>query len=172
MKNGIPIVGLNGCGKTTPGRIVSERTGLFRADAEDYFFPDGPEGRKRGKCEVFPLLARDLRLSRGFVLSCVRADLPVDILERITLAVLLTVPAEERARRIRSRSWERFGTRMLPGGDRYESEERFFAMCAERPEESVTETVQRLVCPVLYLNGSEPAETNAAEIIKYLEVIP
>ena len=39
MQKGLLILGLNGCGKTTVGRIVAEKLGLFRMDHEDYYFP-------------------------------------------------------------------------------------------------------------------------------------
>lgn len=62
--------------------------------------------------------------------------------------------------RVKKRSYEKFGDRILPGGDLYEQEEQFFQFAASREENTVEEWIQCLTCPVLKIDGTKPVEEN------------
>ena len=62
--------------------------------------------------------------------------------------------------RVKKRSYEKFGDRILPGGDLYEQEEQFFQFAASREENTVEEWIQYLTWPVLKIDGTKPVEEN------------
>jgi len=53
---------------------------------------------------------------------------------------------------------------MLPGGDLYAQEERFFTMVEGRTEEKVSAWLARAGLPVIHLDGTQPVEENIEEI--------
>lgn len=62
--------------------------------------------------------------------------------------------------RVRKRSFDRFGNRVLRGGDLYESEERFFQFAQNRPIEQITRWAEdNLKCPVVQIDAALPADT-------------
>ena len=48
---------------------------------------------------------------------------------------MIDVPKDIRIQRVKNRSFEKFGDRMLSGGDLYEQEEKFFALVQSRAED-------------------------------------
>lgn len=67
---------------------------------------------------------------------------------------MIDVPADIRMSRVRSRSFQKFGDRMLPGGDLYEQEEAFFNMAAARTEDYAEEWLKSLNCPIIKADGT------------------
>ena len=55
-----------------------------------------------------------------------------EINDNYDLVVYLDVPLDMRMKRIRQRAIDKFGDRVLPGGDMYEQEESFFAYAEKR----------------------------------------
>ena len=158
MSHGIAIVGLNGSGKTTLGRVLSEKLGYFRIDVEDYYFPaEGAFDKPRSRDEVERMMLADIGEHENFVLSSVCADFE-SIEPFYELIVYLEAPKEERMKRIRQRSADRFGDRVLPGGDLYESEENFFAFAEKRTPEKIEKWCEKVKCPILRLDST--ASTN------------
>ena len=85
--------------------------------------------------------------------------------------VVLEVQKNIRTQRIRNRSFGKFGNRMLPGGDLYESEESFFKMAGSRNEDYVEKWIQNLKCPVIRIDGTKNIEENVDLIIKHIKNI-
>ena len=131
---GIVICGLNGCGKSTLTRILARQLGYLRMDVEDYYFRDAaiPYTSSRAKEEVRALMLADIRRCPRFVLASVRPDWGKEINDAYALAVVLSASKETRMRRIEDREIDKFGSRVLPGGDMYEGQQRFHAMAAGR----------------------------------------
>lgn len=173
QRQGIIVCGCNGCGKSTLGRELARRLGFRFLDIEDYYFPktdpDHPYRESRSWEEVTALLAADTAKERPFVLAAVKGKFGSEIESRFACAILLTVPGELRARRVRERSFGRFGERMLPGGDLHEAEEQFFRMAASKTPEEVAEWAAALSCPIIEIDSTGPVD----EIIKImLEKLP
>ena len=172
MGKGILVCGCNGCGKTTLARMVAQRLGVRFLDIEDYFFPkedsDYPYRESRSRKEAVALLAADTAGEEPFVLASVKGDFGPEIEGRFACAVLLSAPKEVRERRLRERSFERFGERMRPGGDLYEAEERFFRAAAALSPEEVTGWADTLSCPVIQVDSGRPAPEVLEEIIQRL----
>ena len=165
MGTGIIVCGLNGAGKSTLGKALAERLDFHFVDIEDLYFPKTDAGYavSRTREEVEILLRRELGGHDAFVFSAVHGNYGEDACFRY--AVLLEVPKEIRMRRIRERSFQKFGGRMLPGGDLYEQEESFFAFAAGRAEDFAERWVRTLRCPVLRVDGTRPVAENVDYII-------
>ena len=174
MKSGIVICGLNGCGKSTLAREVAAALGFKRMDVEDYYFlPSAvPYANSRSKAEVARLMLCDMDRHPCFVLASVRADWGKEINGHYALAVALTAGKETRLSRIQQRETDKFGSRVLPGGDMYVQQQRFHKVAAGRTEDIVEESLIALSCPILRLNGESPIEENVQKIrIFYQRVI-
>lgn len=168
---GILLCGLNGSGKSTLGRVLAKELKVPFIDNEDLFFPKTDPfylyAAPRSKEEAEVLLRQKAAACPEFIFAAVRGDYGEDILPMYQCAVWLRVPCAVRMRRLRERSFAKFGERMLPGGDLYEQERDFFDMAASRTEQYVEEWLHTLHCPVLQMDGTRPVEENVAQFVKY-----
>ena len=134
MGTGIVVCGLNGAGKSTLGKALAERLNFHFIDIEDLYFPkDDPSylyASPRTRDEVCDLLFREVTEHENFVLAAVKGDYVETIYSLFRLAVLIEVPKNIRIHRVKERSYNKFGKRMLPGGDLYEQEQEF-STCAD-----------------------------------------
>ena len=162
MGMGILVCGLNGAGKSTLGRALAERLGFYFLDVEDLYFPKTDPAylyaSPRTKREVERLLLLEIQAHENFVFSSVTGKYGDDVLPYFQYAVLIDVPKEIRMQRVRERSFRKFGSRMLPGGDLYEEERRFLDEVASKPEDLVESWAQCLHCPLLRVDGTRPVE--------------
>ena len=78
---------------------------------------------------------------------------------------MIAVPKNIRIQRVKNRSYQKFGERMLPGGDLYEQEESFFDFVKSRAENSVEEWVQTMDRPIIRIDGTRPIEEGVRLII-------
>ena len=124
---------------------------LIRADAYSV---------QRTEEEVAALLLKDLEENEDVVLASVRGNYSEQIEKLFDLAVYIDIPKEIRMARVRKRSNDKFGNRMLPGGDLYESEERFFKMVEERSDDHAKRWLTELSCPVISINGTVEVANN------------
>ena len=175
MPQGIIILGLNGSGKSTLARITAGRLGFQALDIENYFFEPAqiPYSHPRSREACYAALLADIRSGGNFVLAHVRGDCGAEINAMYAFAVLLSAPVEVRMARIRSRALERFGKRVLPGGDLYEQEEGFFRMAAGRTEEPLERFLQSLSCPILRLDATSSIPELAEQVVTgYSQTLP
>lgn len=174
MAKGVVVCGLNGCGKSTIGRALAEKLGFYFIDNENLFFSrnaaDEPYANPRTRAEAETLLMEEVCRHGDFVFAAVKGDYGRDILPLYRCAVLIEAPKEIRLQRVRNRSFQKFGGRMKPGGDLYESEEAFFQTAAARPEDYAESWVRTLTCPVIVADGTRPAEENAARIAEQVRL--
>ncbi len=175
MQNVIIICGLNGVGKSTLGRALAEKMGYTFMDIEDVYFPkDDPHylyAHPRTQQEVEDILAQTFRQDKTFVLAYVRAHVRQEILDHIRCAVYLTVPREVRLERVYQRSFQKFGDRMLPGGDLHEQEMAFLELVKARDESLVEDWLRTLSCPILRLDGTQPVQENVQLLSQQLQAI-
>lgn len=169
MGTGIIICGLNGAGKSTLGRALAEKLDFHFIDIEELFFtgadPDHPYTNPRPRREAEGLLSGRIKAHENFILASVTGNYGQDITSFFKYAVFVDVARKIRLQRVKSRSFEKFGDRILPGGDLYEQEERFFDFAASRNEKLVEEWIRSLSCPVIRVDGTKPVEENA-ELLK------
>jgi len=170
---GIIICGMNGSGKSTLGRALAKQLGWRFIDNEDLYFPkadpENPYGAERTKAEVEALLLEAVRQDERFVFAAVRGNYGAAVLPYYQAAVLVEVPRDVRLARVRQRSFDRFGARMLPGGDLYASEQRFFDLVSARPEDYAARWLNEVALPVLQVDGTKPVAENVQRIIEWLQ---
>ena len=149
MADGILVCGLNGSGKTTLGKALAAKLGFHFIDSEALFFPADPDySAPCSRAEAAERLLAEIRAHSDFVLADVRGDYGAEAAAFYRCAVRLDVPREIRMQRIRARALEKFGRRMLPGGDLYAREKAFLDMAAARTEPcAALSCAQTAPCP-------------------------
>ena len=103
------------------------------------------------------------------MLASVKEDYGENICQFFRYVVLIDVPKDIRLQRVKERSFHKFGSRMLPGGDLYEQEENFFDLVRSRAENTVEEWVRSLSCPVIRVDGTKPVNENVKLIIERIQ---
>lgn len=170
---GIIVCGLNGTGKSTLGKALAEKLHFYFIDIENLYFPKtDPQyiyAAPRTREDVAELLIYEMRAHENFILASVKGDYGEDIYSFFRCVILLDVPKDIRLQRVKERSFQKFGNRMLSGGDLYEQEEKFFRFVEFRDENTVEEWVKSLKCPVIRINGTKPIEENVDFIIGQLQ---
>ena len=175
MGTGIIVCGLNGSGKSTLGKALAKALEYYFIDNEDLFFPklnpqyifSSPRSRKKVK----ELLMSEVKKHENFVFASVKGNYGEGFLSLCQYIVLMEAPKDTRLQRVKNRSFQKFGSRMLPGGDLYEQEKAFFDLVSSRTECEVTEWAESTNYPVIRVDGAKPVEENAAFIIKQLRKI-
>ena len=186
MIQGIAIMGLNGCGKSTLAHALAKKTGYFEMDAEDYYFPGQRQSRRLalegcagGKAEnpfsdpepkdtVERAMIQDIRVHPRFVIAGVTMNWRTEICEKIDIAFVLQASKDVRMKRIQRREELRFGQRVLPGGDMFAQQEQFRQMAEKRDPGMSLESAKKLGCPVVVLDAELPVKENLRMIVEIL----
>ncbi len=168
MSNRIIVCGGNGAGKSTLGKRLAEELGWIFKDIEEYYFPacniDYNYSEARTKAEVSELLLADMKEHENLILASVKGEFGTDVSQLFTCAILLEVPKALRMERVRDRSNQKFGDRMLPGGDLYKKEEQFFDMVEKRPDDYVTRWLETVDMPIITVDGTCSIDVNVVKI--------
>lgn len=163
---GIMIGGLNGVGKSTLGKALAQVLDSKFIDVEDLYFPERHDYTlSRTREEVSKLLLQKIKENNNFVFASVKGDYSEQIYPFFQYVIIIEVPRDVRLQRVRERSYQKFGSRMLPEGDLYESEERFFEFVASRPEDTVEKWAQLVGCPIIRVDGTQSIEESIRYII-------
>ena len=169
---GILICGLNGTGKSTLGRLLANRMEYEFIDNEDLFFPKADPSytfsNPRSKEEVIRLLEEKISRNNQFVFAAVKGNYGDRLIASLDHIVLIEVPKQIRSKRVRDRSYQKFGDRILPGGDLYEKEEAWFSLTDSRPEDYTTKWLESVNCPVICVDGTLPVQQNVDYLISVL----
>ncbi len=174
MGIGIQICGLNGSGKSTLGRALAEKIGFYFIDDENLYFsrsnPNEPYTNPKPRHEVEQLLMNEVKNHPDFVFAAVKGDYEKDIISMYDYVIMLEVPKSVRSQRVRNRSFKKFGSRMLLGGDLYNQEEAFFQMVESRQGSYVENWLQTVKCPIIRVDGTKPIEENVEYIINSISI--
>ena len=174
MGIGIQICGLNGSGKSTLGRALAEKIGFYFIDDENLYFsrsnPNEPYTNPKPRHEVEQLLMNEVKNHPDFVFAAVKGDYEKDIISMYDYVIMIEVPKSVRSKRVRNRSFKKFGSRMLLGGDLYNQEEAFFQMVESRQGSYVENWLQTVKCPIIRVDGTKPIEENVEYIIKSISI--
>lgn len=172
MGTGIIMCGLNGAGKSTLGKALADKLNFRFIDNEDLYFPktdpDYMYAYERTRDEVEELLLSEIKAHGSFVFTSVKGNY-ARALPFFNIAVLVSVPREIRLRRVRERSFRKFGERALPGGDLYERERAFFELISSRPENTVEEWIRSFGGSVIRVDGTKPVDDNISLITEKLD---
>jgi len=152
------------------GKALAEKLHFYFIDNEDLYFPKTDPNymyaSPRTREEAKKLLFREIKAHENFVFASVKGDYGEEIYPFFQYVILIDVPKDIRMERVKNRSFQKFGNRMLPGGDLHEQEEGFFEFVKSRAENTVKEWVQLLSCPIIRIDGTKPIEENIDFIIK------
>lgn len=174
MGTGILICGLNGCGKSTLGKALAQKTGFHFIDNENLYFDRGrqnePYTNPRSQEEVEQLLLNEVSEHPDFIFSAVRGNYGKEIIPLYSYVILMEVPKEIRFRRVRNRSFLKFGSRMLKGGDLYDQEEAFFRIIEARQDSYVEDWLKLVNCPIIRVDGTKPIEENVEFILRLINI--
>lgn len=173
MGTGIIMCGLNGSGKSTLGKALAERLHFYFIDNEDLYFPKADPiyiyAAPRSHKEVEKLLHKEIKEHENFIFASVKGDYGKSVYPFFRYAILIDVPKDIRIERVINRSFQKFGNRILPGGDLYEQEERFFALVKLRTEDTAEKWVQSLNCPIIRIDGTKPIEENVNLMVEQIK---
>ena len=167
---GIIIFGANGSGKTTLGRELARILVFKHIDHEDYAFNQSeiPYTNPRSEEECVELIHADIQKYGSFVISAVTGNFGDEIVQLYELAVFLSAPHELRMERINKREIERFGDRVLKGGDMYERQQKFHDFVANRSLSRIEQWAETLSCPVMHMDGTNDYKQTVADIVNRL----
>jgi adenylate kinase family enzyme len=175
VANHIHIVGASGSGTTTLGHALSECLQCPHFDTDAYFWllTNPPFTQRRETTLRQKLLTADLTAHDSWVLSgslCGWGDVAIPLFE---LVVFLWIPPEIRLERLRQREIERYGERMMDGGDMYEQSQAFLNWAAAyddgdlnmRSRQRHEEWLSVLPCPIVCIEGEYAIEEQMAVLM-------
>ena len=159
MEKIINIFGSSGSGSTTLAKEIALRYGYFHIDVDDMLWEktDPPFTIRRSDIEARECIASELKGKEKVVISGSLVGFGDDIKAKINLFVFINLDIETRIERIEKRERERFGRRVLPGGDLYQKHLEFLEWVSnyETNPEYIRSRKQHLLwldgvkCPVL-----------------------
>ncbi|MHB1483345.1 MAG: AAA family ATPase [Saccharofermentanales bacterium] len=160
----IHILGASGSGTTTLRKIINYKFGYTHLDTDDYFWmpTDPPFTTKRLPEERQKLLKDDMGKSDKKVISgslCGWGDI---FIPDFDLVVYVETPSDERIQRLEKREYERFGDRILLGGDMYDNHREFIewaktydnAGLDSRSRTLHIEWMKIFKCPIVIIDGT------------------
>lgn len=158
MCHGIAIAGANGSGKTTLGSHLAGLLGYKHMDAEDYCFEASaiPYTNPRAKEKVQELLIADINRQGQFIITAVNCDFGKVINAMYDYVIYLQAPLKIRLARLKQRSVNKFGSRVLKGGDMYVQEQEFYNFAASRTMDKTDAWLQSIKCPIICVDGTKP----------------
>lgn len=168
----IVICGLNGSGKSTLGKVLAKKINYLHKDIEDYYFNDDSDykynkDKTKDKQTVIKSIEEDFEKYSNIVFTACKGEYG-NINEKYDLAIYLKVPKEERIKRVKERSYKQFKDRILPDGDLYLQEKKFWDYVINRDENEIIEWFDKLPCEKIILDGTKTTEENANIIAKML----
>ena len=170
---GILICGHNGTGKSTIGKELAAALGYKFIDNEDLYFPKSNDkyvfSDSRSKEEVIAILEDMISSDNKFVFAAVKGDYGNKLIKALDSIVLIEVPKDERHRRVRERSYRKFGDRIKEGGDLFEKENRWFSIVEGRSEDYVTNWLEGVQCPIITIDGTLPVSQNVDYLVENLK---
>ena len=170
MSSGIIIIGPSGSGKTTLGKIAARKLGYPYFDVDDYIWKqntDSPYTQMYTRDEKISRLSNDIAPYEHFVMAGSMSSFHYAFDEMFEMMVLLYVSPDIRIERVHKRAIERFGERVLEGGDMYEAHMRFLNDNRRYEEDGSPnmreqkEWMENMSCVKIELDGAAELEKNA-----------
>ena len=179
MKNVIHIFGASGSGTSTLGRKICDELGYFFMDTDDYFWmPTEPKyTTKRSVEERLALMKKDIAEHENVVISGSLVNWGDELIPYFTLTIRLVTDTEVRIERIKIRERNKFGDRILPGGDRYDEHQAFLQWAGQydtgsanmRSKAMHDEWQKLLKCKQIVLDGAGDLQENYLKVLAEIQ---
>lgn len=137
-------------------------------DADDFYWlpTDPPFTAKREPASRVAMIEREIDGVSNWVLSGSLCSWGGPLLDRFTLVIFLHLSPQVRMSRLQERERQRYGSRILPGGDMYEHHLEFIDWArsydtAKSPVRSFdlhNAWMKQLDVPIMRLDASQPLE--------------
>lgn len=170
MKQIIHLYGASGSGTSTLGKYISEKTGYFFMDTDDYFWlpTDPPYTAKRNAADRLSMMQSDLAKHGNAVIAGSLTDWGDVLIPFFTLAIRVETAAQVRMERLEQREFAHFGDRIRLGGDMYRNHCEFMRWAAAyddgglemRSKRKHDEWETLLQCPIIKVDGSASLDDN------------
>ncbi|MEM9623897.1 MAG: AAA family ATPase [Pseudomonadota bacterium] len=170
--------GASGSGTTTLGRRLADRISGRHLDTDAYYWyaTDPPFTRKREPAERVEMIRSDTSGVDNWVLSGSICSWGDPLLASFTLAVFVVLDPDTRMRRLALRERDRYGPRILPGGDMYAQHLEFMtwarsydkALPPTRSRRLHEAWLQQLSCPVVRVDAAQPIDAQVELVLARL----
>lgn len=178
MSKRIYISGASGAGVSTLGTALAAKLQIAYFDVDDYYWylTDPPFEQSRPPAERLELLNRNLP-DDHWVLSGSMDGWGNEVIQRADLVVFIETPTALRIERLKARESQRFGERILPGGDMHANHLAFIEWAnsyedgtqAGRSRPRHEHWLQQLTLPFIKVNGELSTERLLTEVIAVLQ---
>ncbi len=141
----INIFGSSGSGSTTLAKNISANFGYQFIDVDDYLWKktDPPFTDRYTNYEASELIINELKNGLNAVIAGSLVGIADELKSKIDLFVYINLDKDIRIQRIKQREKERFGKRILPGGDLYEQHLSFLKWVSDYEDNPETERSRR-----------------------------
>lgn len=167
-KKVIHIYGASGSGTSTIGKYISDKLGYYFMDTDDYFWQttNPPYTIKRNVSERLFMMEKDINEHEKVVISGSLVGWGDALISLFSLAIRVETDTNIRLERLMRREGERFGNRIVIGGDMYEQHQAFLKWAAAyddgnldiRSRAEHDEWQKKLSCKNILVDGSLPLE--------------
>lgn len=168
------IFGASGSGTTTLGNALARRCGWLHLDTDDFYWlpSEPPYLHKRLPQERVALIHEHSAQAENWVLSGSLCSWGESLIPSFSHALFLRLDDEVRMHRLRRREVQRYGERILPGGDLWAQSQAFLDWAAGYESGDLhTRSVQmherwierHLTCPLLRLNSTHDSPAQLVE---------
>lgn len=141
----INIFGSSGSGSTTLAKNICKNFGYQFIDVDDYLWKktDPPFTKRNTNQEACNLITNALSNDKNSVISGSLVGIADELKSEIDLFVYINLVQDIRIERIKQRERERFGKRILPGGDLYEQHIDFLQWVSDYEDNPETKRSRR-----------------------------
>jgi adenylate kinase family enzyme len=175
----IHIFGASGSGSTTLARAIAEEYGYHHIDTDDALWvkTDPPFTLKRPPETVKALIEQQLSLHEYNVISGEFLGWGNFLQGKIDLFIYMHLPVDLRIERIQNREIKRFGSRVQPGGDMYQSHLDFLNWVREYEQGDETRRsaalhkkwLKTIDKPVIKIENASPIDELLRQIDSWLK---
>lgn len=176
MAHRIHTFGASGSGASTLGRRLAERLHAKHLDTDSYYWleTDPPFTLKREPAERVTMIRQEIEGVENWVLSGSVCSWGDPLLSYFTSAVFLYLDPAIRMARVAERERQRYGSRILPGGDMHHQHLEFMDWAnsyddAKAPIRSLDlheRWMRRLNCPIIRVDSNRPVDELCDEIFE------
>lgn len=172
----IHIFGASGSGTSTLGQELANLMNYRQYDTDDYYWEttDPPFTTVRPKDERIALLKKDIEAADKCIITgslCGWGDVFIPTFD---LVLRIIVPTEIRTRRLEQRERNRFGDRILVGGDMDDNHHKFMewaksydtADINSRSKAMHDDWMNKITCKKITLDGTKSITENCAIIME------